>query len=114
MDNLTNTPRPMMNYVIKLLHQVIEDINNGTCDESQLTDALFKFNPELKGYFKEDDFVNYDEAGIILGLGWNRNKINSLCKTHNIKNVKISNKNIGFRKSDIERLKILLNELKIK
>ena len=65
----------------------------------------------ILGYIKEDDFINYDEAGVLLGVRWDRRKLNNLCKEHNIINEKFNNQHIGFRKKDILRLKQLLEEL---
>ena len=106
-----NKKSPTMNYAITLLKQVIEDIKSGKCSEQELTDALSKFHPESNGYFKEEDFVNYDEAGLLLGVRWDRRKLNNLCKEHNIVNQKVNNLHIGFRKKDILRLKQLLEEM---
>ena len=106
-----NNKSPIMNYAITLLKQVIEDIKSGKCSEQELTDTLSKFHPESNGYIKEDDFINYDEAGMLLGVRWDRRKLNNLCKEHNIINEKFNNQHIGFRKKDILRLKQLLEEL---
>ena len=88
-----------------LLKQVIRDIRSGTCSEEELVAALVKFNPETNGYIREDMFMNYDEAGKALGLGWNRNKLNDLCKLHGVVNHKFNNAPIGFKTKEIERLK---------
>lgn len=103
-----------MQYVVKLLRQVIQDIKSGECGESELVDALIRFNPETKGYIKDDMFLNYDEAGQFLGLGWNRNRLNDLCKLYGIKNHKFNNAHIGFSKREIEKLKEILDNKKSK
>lgn len=100
-----NKNSPTMNYIISLLKQVIRDIRSGTCSEEELVAALVKFNPETNGYIREDMFMNYDEAGKALGLGWNRNKLNDLCKLHGVANHKFNNAHIGFKTKEIERLK---------
>lgn len=100
-----NKNSPTMKYVISLLKQVIRDIRNGECSEDELVAALVKFNPETNGYIREDMFMNYDKAGKALGLGWNRNRLNELCKLHGVKNHKFNNAPIGFKAKEIERLK---------
>lgn len=100
-----NKNSPTMNHIISLLKQVIRDIRSGTCSEEELVAALVKFNPETNGYIREDMFMNYDEAGKALGLGWNRNKLNDLCKLHGVVNHKFNNAHIGFKTKEIERLK---------
>lgn len=100
-----NKQSPTMKYAIKLLQQVIKDIKDGECNEQELAEALVRFNPETNGYFKEEDFVNYDEVGDLLHLGWNRNRINELCKRHKIQNKQFNNMHIGFSRKEILRLK---------
>lgn len=100
-----NKNSPTMKYVISLLKQVIRDIRNGECSEDELVAALVKFNPETNGYICEGMFMNYDEAGKALGLGWNRNKLSNLCKLYGIENHKFNNSHIGFKAKEIERLK---------
>lgn len=112
MDNSTskkiNKKSLIMQYAIKLLKEVIKDIQSGECSEEEVTELLAKINPENKGYFKEDDFVNYDEAGNMLHLGWNRNRLNHLCKVHKIENFKINNQKVGFKRKEILKLKQIL------
>jgi hypothetical protein len=94
----------IMKYAISLMKQITADIRAGVCSEEELTDALSKFHPEVKGYIREDMFMNYDEACKTLGIGWNRNKLNDLCKLHGIKNHKFNNAPIGFKADEIKRL----------
>ena len=112
MDNSTskkiNKKSLIMQYAIKLLKEVIKDIQSGECSEEEVTELLAKINPENKGYFKEDDFVNYDEAGNMLHLGGNRNRLNHLCKVHKIVNFKINNQKVGFKRKEILKLKQIL------
>ena len=65
-------------YIISLLEDIIKDIKNNECSEEELIDSLAKFNPETKGYIKEEDYVNADKAMRILKLGYNRNKFFSI------------------------------------
>lgn len=91
-------------YIISLLEDIIKDIKNNECSEEELIDSLAKFNPETKGYIKEEDYVNADKAMRILKLGYNRNKFFSLMKKHGIINHKVNNMNIGFKRKEIEEL----------
>lgn len=99
-----------MKYVIDLLKQVIKDIRSGKCSEEELVAALVKFNPETNGYIREDMFMNYDEACVELKIGWNRNKLNDLCKLYGIKNHRFNNAPIGFRADEIKRLKPIIEK----
>lgn len=103
-----NENSSIMQYAIKMLKGIINDIENGECGEVELADAIHRLNSQSKECFKEEDFVNYDEAGNILKLGWNRRKINALCEEHGIKSVTFKNKKIGFRKIEILKLKELI------
>jgi hypothetical protein len=109
-----NKDSSTMKYVISLLKQVIRNIRSGECSEEELVSALIKFNPETNGFIREDMFMNYDEAGKALGLGWNRNRLNDLCKLHGVKNHKFNNAHIGFKAKEIERLKDFMKEGKKK
>lgn len=103
-----------MKYVITLLKQVIKDIRSGECSEEELVEAVMRFNPETRNYIREDMFMNYDEAGKYLGFGWNRNKLNDLCKLYGIKNHRFNNARIGFKTREIEKLKDILEQKKKK
>lgn len=92
------------NIALDLLEKIKLQIINGDCDEDEIASTMAKFNPQVNGYVKEDDFVNYDEALKILGLSNNRAKLNKLCKKYGIKNVKFNNMSIGFPRKEIERL----------
>lgn len=100
--------------ILDLLERVKEKVVNDECSDEDITDALTKFHPQAHGYVKEDDFVNYDQALKILGLSNNRTKLNQLCKSYGIKNVKFNNASIGFPKKDIERLAEVLKEEQLK
>lgn len=100
--------RVALSLLDKLKEQVISD-----CDETEVLNAMAKFNPENNGYFKQDDFVTADKAMKILHLGTNRNKFFQLTKEYGIDNHKISNQNVGFLRKDIEQLaRILDDEIK--
>lgn len=108
MDNSTskkiNKKSLIMQYAIKLLKEVIKDIQSGECSEEEVTELLAKINPENKGYFHPDDLLDYDKAGDLLHIGKNRNRLNNLCKTYNIDNVRL----MGFRKAELLKLKQIL------
>lgn len=85
---------------LSILDAIKDDIMNKWTDE-EITSAVAKFNPNLFGYVKEDDFVNYDEALKILHMGNNRIRLTELCKIYGIENVRFNNMPIGFPKRDI-------------
>lgn len=85
---------------LSILDAIKDDIVNKWTDD-EITSAVAKFNPNLFGYVKEDDFVNYDEALKILHMGNNRVRLTELCKIYGIENVRFNNMPIGFPKRDI-------------
>ena len=63
-----------------------------------------------KGYIKEGDYMNYDEAGRALGIGWNRTRLNNLCKKYHIVNHTFNNAHIGFSAKEIHRLREIIKQ----
>ena len=104
---ISSTPikKAALNLLDKLKEQVMTD-----CSDEEITDALAKFNPERHGYFKESDFMNYDQALAYLHLGQNRTRLNELCKEYGIKCCHFNNAPIGFPKKDIVRLGEVLKD----
>lgn len=97
--------RTMLAIIDRLKEYVLED-----CDDDEIAFALERFNPQRFGYIKEDEYINYDKAMSILGLGNNRVKLNELCKKYKIQNRKFNNVPIGFKRSEIEQLAVILAE----
>lgn len=97
--------RTMLAIIDRLKEYVLED-----CDDDEIAFALERFNPQRFGYIKEDEYINYDKAMSILGLGNNRVKLNELCKKYKIQNRKFNNVPIGFKRSEIEQLGVILAE----
>ena len=89
---------------------MLKDYVNKDCDDEEIAFALERFNPQRFGYIKEDEYINYEKAMAILGLSNNRVKLNELCKKYKIRNRKFNNVPIGFKRSEIEHLGIILAE----
>ena len=105
MEGTTPIKKAALNLLDKLKEQVMTD-----CSDEEVTEALAKFNPERHGYFKESDYMNYDQALEYLHLGQNRTKLNELCKSYGIKCTRFNNAPIGFPKKDIVRLGEIFKE----
>ena len=105
MESMTPIKKAALYLLDKLKEQVMTD-----CSEEEITEALAKFNPERHGYFKESDFMNYDQAMEYLHLGQNRTRLNELCKEYGIKCVRFNNAPIGFPRKDIVRLGDIFKE----
>jgi hypothetical protein len=92
---------------LAVVNTVREQIIND-CSDEEITQQMARIHPDLRGTYKEEDFMNYDEALKALGFGYNRNRLNALAKQHNIKNYTFKNNHIGFKKEDIAMLKRIL------
>lgn len=108
----SNKKSPIVEHAIFLLKETIKGLKNGDCTEEEIVRALEVFNPANRGYIREDEYMNYDEACMALGIGWNRNRLNNLCKKYGIINHKFNNAHIGFAKRDIMKLKLIIQETK--
>ena len=89
-----------------LKHQVVND-----CDDNEISQSMTMLHPSSnKDYFNPKDYCNADKAMEILGIGYNRNKFFSLIKEYGIENHKVNNAPLGYKVSEIERLKVILKE----
>lgn len=109
-EKLLSDKAPIFKVAYKMLKSAMLDILYGRCDESEVVDIISRINPERNGYFRQEDFVNSDEAMSILRLGKNRIKFFELIKKHKIESQKISNMNVGYLRKDIIKLKYKLDQ----
>lgn len=93
---------------LQLLDNIKERIINDECSDDDLLTSMAKLDAKSNGYIDPKKMLTYDKAMNMLEIG-NRNTFSKLCKKHNIKNVKINNIGVGFHKSDIEKLKQIIN-----
>ena len=95
-----------MKYVINVLLDCIDNIINGKCDEDIIVSAMSTMNNNARGKYSNEDLMNYDEAGEVLGFGTtNRVGLKRLLDKHGIKQVVINNMKCGFRRDEILSLK---------
>lgn len=93
---------------LQLLDNIKERIINNECSDDDLLTSMAKLDAKSNGYVNPKEMLTYDKAMNMLGIR-NRNTFSNLCKKHNIKNVKINNMSVGFHKSDIDKLKQIIN-----
>lgn len=91
-------------YVWKLCKQILRDLKSGECTEEQIDDLIAKTEPRSRGFFREEDFVNADEAMKILRLGNNRNRFFDLIKAHKIESQTFKGIKVGYRREEIHKL----------
>lgn len=92
-------------YVWKLCKQILRDLKSGECTDEQIDDLISKTEPRSRGYFREEDFVNADEAMKILRLGNNRNRFFDLIKVYKVQVQTFNGVKIGYKKEEIFKLK---------
>lgn len=97
------------NTARKLKEQILTE-----CTDDEITQNMARMHPDLRGTYREEDYVSYDKALKRLGMKHNRNKLSALAKQYGIKNHTFNNAHIGFHKDDIAKLKCILNEEKLK
>lgn len=96
---------PILMYAKRVLQDIIDRIDNeeDDCSEEMVMQAINKLNAESKGYFNRGSFVNYDEAGRILGIG-NRTTLKATLDSHGVKMQRVNNQRVGFLRSEVEGL----------
>lgn len=92
-------------YAWKLCKQMLRDLKNGECTDEQIDDLIAKTEPRSRGYFREEDFVNADQAMKILRLGNNRNRFFDLIKAYKIQAQTFNGMKIGYKKEEIYNLR---------
>lgn len=91
---------PFMKYAIQVVEDALHRMKNDECDESSLAHMIEQVNAENKGYYREEDFYNYDEAMREMKVG-SRQGLKVLLAKHGIGQVKIKNKPVGFLKTKV-------------
>lgn len=100
---------PIIKQLIHILKDALCRAENDECSEAEVYAMLSRFNAESKGYVDNNSTLNYDEAMKIVGIR-RRNDFKALCDTHKIKQVKINNQSVGFKRSEIEDLAYRLKQ----
>lgn len=97
-------------YVWKFCKQILRDLKNGECSDEQIDELVSSIEPNKHGSYKEEDFVNADQAMEILQIGNNRNLFFGLLKTYKIEAKTFKGKKIGYLKSDIMRINNIIDD----
>lgn len=94
---------PIMQEARRFLQSIIDRIDNDQCSEEELLYLMGKVDAHSKGYFKKEDFVNYDEAMRILNIG-NRVTLKEYLEANGVKMQRVNNQRVGFLRSEVEAL----------
>ena len=98
-------------YIWKFCKQILRDLKNGECNEEDVSDLIASVEPQKHGFFREEDFLNSDQAMKILQLGQNRNLFFDLLKTYKVEAQTFKGVKIGYKRADIYALNERLKEL---
>lgn len=98
---------PMKRMALAVINTVKEQVIND-CSDDEISNTMARIHPDLRGTYREEDFMNYDQALKLLGIGYNRTRLNELAKKYHVKNHTFKNNHIGFKREDIEMLKRIL------
>lgn len=101
MESEGKVKSPLMKEAIRYVEDILRRMKNDECNEEQVGYILGRVNAESKGYFKEDSFVNYDQAMRILNIG-ERNKLVKILTKHGVKMQKVGNTKVGFLATEVE------------
>lgn len=92
------------------LVNALDSILNGECDESEIVNTLTTLNNNVSNSYTNDDLVNYDKAGKMLGIS-NRAILKQTLNKNGIDQVVMNNKKIGFPRSKVLALRSKLFNL---
>lgn len=99
-------------HAIYFFVDCIDRIINGKCSEEEIYQATSKLNDNSNGRYNSKDLVNYDVCCDMLGFGKNRMALKRFLDANNVKQIKISNKCVGFPRTQVEQLIQARNECK--
>lgn len=96
----------VLKTIVNNMFDAIDNIINGKCDEETLTSTASTLNNNAKGRICNEDILNYDKAGKILGFGCtNRVGLKKLLDANGIKQQVVNNQKCGFLRSEIIALR---------
>lgn len=95
----------VLKTAVNTLLECIDQIINGKCNEEVITSTMGTLHNNAKSRYGNNDVLNYDQAGKMLGFGTtNRVGLKKLLDKNGIKEVKIGNTKIGFRRDELQAL----------
>lgn len=94
---------PIIKEARAIVQGFLDRIDSDQCSEEELLYFIERTDAHANGYYKEDDFANYDKAQKILRMG-DRTKMKAFLDKHRVKMHKINNKPVGFLRCKVEAL----------
>lgn len=94
---------PTIKYARQIVQGFLDRIDSDQCSEEELLYFIERTNAHANGYFKANDFANYDTAQRILDIK-DRGTMKEFLDKHKVKMNKINNMPVGFFKCEVEAL----------
>ncbi len=104
-EEIKNIKSPLLKQAARYLSMVLENIISGSCDETEAAEIMTLLHPLKHDYFSDNDLMNVDQCCKYLGLGYNRAKFYRIVKEYGLQEVSLNNQKVGYRKSDIKKVK---------
>lgn len=101
---------PTIKYAREIVQGFLDRIDSDQCSEAELLYFIERTNAHANGYYREDDFANYDKAQKILHMG-DRTKMKAFLDRHRVKMHKINNKPVGFLRCEVEALASVVHRI---
>lgn len=87
------------------LVECLDSLLNGKCNESDIANSIAQINDNSNGKYANEDLMNYDESGKVLGFGTNRNALKRFLDVNGVKQVIMNNHKVGFPRKSILALR---------
>lgn len=104
---------PTIREARAIVQGFLDRIDSNQCSEEELLYFIERTNAHANGYYREDDFANYDKAQKILHMG-DRTNMKAFLDRHRVKMHKINNKPVGFLRCEVEALVGVVNRMRRK
>lgn len=95
-DKLPLIPKMCLNSLLKCITKIL----NGECNDRELTQTLQHIDADNKGYIDPSEYYSADKARRYLRC--DNNKFYKLVHKHNVNIYKIKDKNLGYKRSDLD------------
>lgn len=95
---------PVIEEARRFVQSILDRIDRDECSEEELLHFIERTNAHTNGYYREEDFVNYDKAQKMLHIG-DRTKMKAFLDRNRVKMHKFNNMPVGFLRSEVEALK---------
>ena len=105
-----NNLSPIKRWLFEAVFDKILSIFSSDCKDSDVEYSISSLGKVDSEYIRESDLLNYDESMSILGFCHNRTGFKQLMVSNGIEQVVFKNRKVGYKRSDIMRMKSELDK----